>query len=252
MSRVQIATRLATAESEVVSFEDLRLLTAAQSPCITVAVTLPDPVQIRAHLKNSVHNVEKGLKDMDVDDDTAAALVAPIRALAADIEEREEWSKGIVLFRSPDIFRYFAIRDLEQEFVTVGERFLIRPLLSLLSRNQQFYLLALSLKHVRLFQCTHHSEEELPFGALAPQSLQASTYTTPPDHMLDNRSAGGPSVGSMKGVVFGTNTDREREDEYTRDFFKEIDKALEKILVDKSIPLVLFGVESEIALYRTI
>ena len=51
-----------------------------------------------------------------------------------------------------------------------------------------------------------------------------------PDHVLDNRSAGGPSVGKMKGVLFGTNTDRERHEEYLKHFFKEIDKGVHHIL----------------------
>ena len=42
-----------------------------------------------------------------------------------------------------------------------------------------------------------------------------------PDHVLDNWSAGGPSVGRMKGVVFGTSSDRERHEEYLRHFFKD-------------------------------
>ena len=250
MSRVRFAT--ATAESEVVSDEDLRVLAAAKSPCITVAFAVPDPLQTRTRLKNAVDSVEKGLKDTGIGDASAAFLTAPIRALAADIEEREEWSKSIVIFRSPDIFRYFAMRDLEHEFITVGERFQLRPLLGLLSRHQQFYLLALSLKHVRLFHCTHHSGEELDWRGLAPQSLQVRMNARQPDHVLDNRAAGGPSVGSMKGVVFGTDTDRERQDEYVMHFFNQVDKALEKILVDKSIPLILAGVELEIALYRRV
>ena len=252
MPRAEPMTRRETAEPEVVSFEDLRVLAAAKSPCVTVAVRVPNPVQIHTQLKNAVRGVEQGLKDRDIDDETAADLAAPIHALAAHIEERKEWSKAIMLFRSPDIFRYFAMRDLEQEFVTVGDRFQIRPLLSLLSRHQEFYLLALSLKHVRLFHCTHHSGEELEWRGLAPQSLHVWMNTRQPDHLLDNRAAGGPSVGSMKGVVFGTNTDRERQDEYVMHFFNQVDKALEKILVDKSIPLILAGVESEVALYRRV
>jgi hypothetical protein len=45
-----------------------------------------------------------------------------------------------------------------------------------------------------------------------------------PDHVLDNWSAGGPSVGKMKRVVFGTNSDRERHQGYLIHFFQEVDK----------------------------
>ena len=61
---------------------------------------------------------------------------------------------------------------------------------------------------------------------------------------------GGPSVGKMKGVLFGTNTDRERHEEYLRHFFKEIDKGVHHILLGQTAPLILAGVEDEVAVYR--
>jgi Bacterial archaeo-eukaryotic release factor family 3 len=74
--------------------------------------------------------------------------------------------------------------------------------------------------------------------------------TRVPDHVLDNQSAGGPSVGKMKGVTFGINTDRERHDEYLRHFFKEIDQGVHHILLDHTAPLILAGMEEEVAVYR--
>jgi len=71
-----------------------------------------------------------------------------------------------------------------------------------------------------------------------------------PDHMLASRSSAGPSVGRMKGVVSGTSTDREREDEYLAHFFKEVDKGVSAHLRNETGPLVLAGVEYKLAIYR--
>ena len=68
-----------------------------------------------------------------------------------------------MLYRSLETFRYIPMRELSKEFVTVGNHFQIRRLLGLLSREQRFYLLALSQKHVRLFDCTAQGAEELKF-----------------------------------------------------------------------------------------
>ena len=56
----------------------------------------------------------------------------------------------------------------------------------------------------------------------------------------------------MKGVVFGTGTDRERREQSLLHFFKEIDKGIHTMLKDQAAPLVLAGVEYEVALYRTV
>ena len=148
------------------------------------------------------------------------------------------------------MFRYFWLRDTIKDFVTVSQTFQIRPLLSVVSREQKFYVLALSQKHTRLLLYTYQSRQELQLRRLAPQSLRAWMNEGEPDHVLDNRSAGGPSVGRMKGVLFGTNTDRERYEEYLKHFFKEIDKGVHHILLGHTAPLILAGVEEEVAVYR--
>jgi len=161
-------------------------------------------------------------------------------------------SKILVLFRSPDLFRAFWVGETMKDFVAVGERFQIRRLLFLLSREQRFYLLALSQKHVRLFRCTHHSAREIQLRGHVPTNLHEWRQTAKPDHVVDNRASAGPSVGSMKGVMFGTSTVREQQDEYLLHFFKQIDKGLHRLLAREVAPLIVAGVEFEIALYRKV
>jgi hypothetical protein len=238
--------------SETVSFDDLRFLAHVQGPCITLAIAFPDPAQVQARLKNAIRDIERGLSGRGVDARLATELLDPLRSFAAEMEAKGKWSIEPILFRARDILRCFQSGDLSREYVMVGERFQVRPLLPLITRDQRFNLLALSQKHVRLFHCTRHASQEIPLGAHVPQSLEVWLHNKIPDHVLDNRSTAGPSLGSMKGVLFGTSTDRERHDEYLKHFFQEIDKGLRKILTAQDVPLLLAGVESEVTLYRKI
>ena len=235
---------------EVVSFGDLRSLAEARGPCITAAIAIPDPLQLHARVQNLIRKIERHLKDAGVNSEEEFALVQPIRTLASAIEEEHDWSIGLILYRSPDLFRYFWLRDTIKDSVTVSQTFQIRPLLSLVSKEQKFYVLALSQKHTRLVMYTYQSRQELQLRRLAPQSLRAWMNTRAPDHVLDDRSAGGPSVGEMKGVLFRTNTNRERHEEYLKHFFKEVDKGVHPILLGHTAPLILAGVEEEVAVYR--
>jgi hypothetical protein len=182
----------------------------------------------------------------------ATTLVEPLRVFTAQITAEGDWGIQLVLFKSRDTTRCFQVRELSKDFVTVGDRFQIRSLLPLMSRDQQFYLLALSQKHVRLFLCTWRMAKEIPLRALAPQNLNAWLNSRTPDHVLDNRASAGPSVGAMRGVMFGTSIDSDRHHEYLAHFFKEIDKGVHKILASQILSLLLAGVESEIALYRKV
>src|ERR1700693_1097208 len=147
-------TSQATGASSIVSWVDLRSLALSQGPCITIALAIPNPAQIHPQINNAVHEVERRLSGTDIDADTARMLAEPIRELAAPTETEGDWGLAMLIFRSPEVFRYVRLRELAKEFVTVGNRFQIRPLLGLLRREQRFHLLALRQKHVRLLVCT--------------------------------------------------------------------------------------------------
>jgi hypothetical protein len=237
---------------EVVTFDDLRTMAEAVGPCITIGVEIPDPQQIRPRVKNSIRDPEKSLEDFGVDKHTAAMLMGPIQNLASSVEMEGQWHRDLVLFRSRELFRYFSVLELDKGFVEVGEEFQIRPLLSQISVEQRFYILALSQKHVRLLRGSYRSVEEVPLRGVVPQNLETWLNARIPDHVLDNRSSGGPSTGSMKGVMFGTNSDQDRSGEYLAHFFRAIDSGLRKILGAEDAPLILAGVLPETKLYARV
>jgi hypothetical protein len=240
-------TAPAVAFEEFVSLSELKGLAGAAGPCITVAVALSDPLEIRTRLKNALNSLERMLPPGDED---IIALLDPIRATATAIESQGVWAKAVMILRSPDIFRGYWLRGLHREIVDASDRFHLRPLFAAMAREQNFHLLALSQGSVRLFACTMFHAEEVELPRTVPPNLHDWLNNRQPDHVMDNRSAGGPSTGSMKGVLFGTNADRERHGEYIRHFFKEIDRAVHGALRDGSTPLVLAGVEEDLAIYR--
>jgi hypothetical protein len=237
---------------DVVTFSDVKQLAAANGPCLTIVTPISNPAELTTRLKNMVRGAQRKLADRGAGSDTAASLLEPIDEVAAAVEAKRIWANSLVLFRSPEVFTYYLFYERWKESLTVAERFQIRPLLSALTREQRFHLLALSRRRIRLFHCTQHSMDEASLEGAAPHDMRLWMNIRVPDHVLDNRSAGGPSVGSMKGVMFGTSSDREREDEYLSHFFKEVDKGVHSILRNDTAPLVLMGVENEVAIYRRV
>ena len=243
-------TRNETAIEETVSQNELSSLAAAKGHCITATFSIPVPSQIRPRINHAVRELEKRLKVTDLNVRTAQNLLGPVQELATTIEAGGEWGFALALYRSSDTFRCFRIPELAKDVITIEDRFQVRPVLPVVSREQRFYILALSQKKIRLFDCTDYGFHEVDLKGRVPQNLQVFLNAGMPDHVLDNRSSGGPDVGSMKGVTFGTNTDRERHNEYLAHFFQEVDKSLHKILPAGSVPMMLAGVEEELAMYR--
>jgi hypothetical protein len=235
---------------EAVAPGDLKALAAADGPCLTAVVPLPGP-HIEIQVKNAIQGLQKKLAEHGTDRRTISSLLEPVFDLALTAKTEGTWAHAMILFRSQGLFQYYLLHGQFKEAQAVDNRFHVRPLLRTLAHETRFHLLGLSQRHVRFWHCTQHQAK--PVVTLGfPTNLQAWLNDRRPDHVRANRSSVGPSVGGMKGVISGSSTDREREDEYLRHFFKEVDKGVTAHLRSETGPLLLAGVEYEIAIYRRI
>jgi hypothetical protein len=218
--------------------ESIKDFLSTAGPCITIvssAEGLPAALKaVRKTLTAAKQNPDKLLRGAD------------------DAVPKKNGRSGIAILSAPGFMRVIPVGAGVKPIVKVADRFDLRTLLAIDAAGQPFYVLALSQKRTRILECTQHSSQEVPFPAGFPQSLQEFKQTEQPDHVLDNRSSPGPDVGAMKGVMFGTSTDREKKDEYLAHFFVSVDRAVNTALANRRNPLVAAAVESELALYRRV
>ncbi len=237
------------ATQDVVTLADVKALAGAAGPCITLVMPIPNPLELAARLKSALRSVQKQLAERHTDAETADGLLAPIEQLAPNAETAHVWANSLIAFRSSGAFRHYWMRERLKDVVVVGERFEIRPLLAALAREQRFHLLAIGRHHVRLLRSTAHSTEEVRLEGIV-QNMQEFLHTRQSDHLLENRMTAGPSVGSMQGVVFGTGSESEKEQDRFRHFLKAVERGVTKLLRRDAEPLILAGVEYDVAIYR--
>jgi len=133
-----------------------------------------------------------------------------------------DWTgrKGsLVMFRAPGFTITGFWPDWLPSRVHFAEEFLVLPLLPGFLSKRDFWLLALSIKSVRLFRGASDGLVEVPL----PEGL-----------------AGG----------FSADEAFDRPDPH--DFFKAIDRGIHPILAKDPQPLILAGVTRELAVYRTV
>jgi hypothetical protein len=75
-------------------------------------------------------------------------------------------SDGLALFLGPSGLRRFRVPLRLPELVTVGNGFVVRPLLPLLAPDGHFYVMALSQDEIRLFEGTRFGLDELALDGL--------------------------------------------------------------------------------------
>jgi hypothetical protein len=245
------------AETRDLQIRELRELLASPGPCISIylpIITSENNLRENSvRFKHAIRRAEQLLEAKNIPTADRRALVEPIQDLANQFADHKNVeSQGLAVFRSPSSFHHIHLPHASEEMVEVGRHFQIRPLLPQLMGDRSFYILALSQKNIRLLKCSDRHSEEVELPKSVPRNLDEFTETSKPDHVQDNRATGGPSTGSMKGVMFTTSSDREARDEYLHHFFVQIDRGLQEIFRNDPLPLVVVGVEYELAIYKRI
>lgn len=103
------------------------------------AETQQNPIRFKNLMREAEEQlIKSGLRAQDARD-----LLQP----AQEIDNYEFWqhqSDGLAIFISKNVFSYYCLPLNFAELVVVNDRFHLKPLLSLLTGDGQFYILALS------------------------------------------------------------------------------------------------------------
>ena len=226
------------------------LLAEHDGPCVSLYMPThrggaeQDPIRFRNLLKQAEAKlVNQGMRSPEARD-----FLAPIRDLNEGTDFWSNQCDGLAVFLSRDFQRAYRLPWSFHEEVQVGGLFLVTPLLPLLHGEGRFFLLALSQKHVRLFQGTKFtvSEVELPG---VPKNIEEAMRTHDRDEVLTFHTR--PTSSGGWGAIFeghGVGID-DAKDDLLR-YFQQIDRGLHPLLKEKRVPLVLAAVDYLHPIYR--
>ncbi|MCE5191588.1 MAG: hypothetical protein LLG08_07510 [Actinomycetia bacterium] len=200
-------------------------------------------------LKNLLREAASRLEELGLRSGEIYTLLDPVRKLADD---RPFWlraDKGLAIF-ADGAMRVYRLPAAPPESVTVGSRFHLRPLLTLLGGDRHYYLLALSQKRARLLRGSANGLEELTLGD-APSSLADELkWDDFEKRSLQYHSGMSNAPGGRRPAVFHSSGEPEPKDEILR-YFRDIDRAIVERLRDGA-PLVLAAVDFVLPLYREV
>lgn len=255
MNATKLETRLTT---EPLTKEIIPNLVSAGGPCITVLLPPYRPGEpgkpAAAVLKMDLQEALKSLAARRIGEPLLAELLEPLHQLSRVEESLEGSAFWRVVFRSPDLFQRFElpVPPLPMRACMVGDCFWIRPIFKSLALPSKVYVLDVTKKAVALLACGFIKAENVELPKATPKTLAEALAFDPPDHDLMNRSASGPSTGAMHGVQFGTGSGRETQHAYLHDFYRAVDRGVNELLRSNQAPLILAGVDEDMAIYRSI
>ncbi len=235
---------------------ELKRLTATrQGPCITILMPTHaagrDGQQDALRLKNLVSQAKCGLVDQGMRAPDAKKLLAPVRELPAEPGFWEKRASGLAIFLSDGVFDRFRVPLELDETVIVNQRFQVKPLLPLLSTNDQFSLLAISQNRVRFFEGRRYSIHEVKVQGM-PENMERALNIDSADRGSQVHSAMRGDLGKQAAVFHGHGGERDAAKDDLARYFRMIDAALHRELRDQHAPLFLVGVRYLLPIYREV
>jgi Bacterial archaeo-eukaryotic release factor family 7 len=203
-----------------------------------------DPIRLKnllAHAETTL--LANGLRRPEVQ-----KLMGPAEELLWNRDFWQHQGEGLAIFLTNDFSRVYRLPVEFEEELHTGNGFYIKPLLPCLGRDIKFYVLAVSLHNVRLFEGNAETMSEIKLNF--PASLEEALWTDEPQKYL-NMHSGSSSMGQGKGGagVFHGHDPADEEKTNILRFFQSVDDGLKDLLDEKNIPMVLAGVEYLLPIY---
>ena len=172
-----------------------------------------------------------------------------LQTAKAQIENYDFWQHqetGLAYFISQAETRYCLLPQDFSELVVLENRFYLKPLLPLISRDNQFCLLVLAQNEIRLFQGNRYGIQQSTLPKDVPGSLAEALRYNDPEKQLQSHSARSDGNLIYHGQGVGTT---DNKDEILR-FFQLIDRGLSSFLKSEQQPLIVAGVEYLLPIYQ--
>ena len=250
---------------DIFSRDDPKELIEKQNgPCLSLYMPTyrgwKDAQQNPIRYKNLLSKAEDMWKAVSSQKKAPNDIFEPARNLVEDFSFWQYQSDGFVLFLSEGVARTYRLPMEFDEVAVVTERFHMKPLLPYLSRDNRFFILAVSQNRIRFFQCTGQKIQEIVPEAMPRNMAEALKFDefekqlqfTTKTGTVQNQGAGGPATGDRAAIFHGFGVGTDDEKNAISRYLRQVDNGLKEFLRDEDAPLILAGVEVILALFREV
>lgn len=182
-----------------------------------------------------------------------------VRSLLAteyDLVKNDEYWKhlgrdGLAVFLSGKNIVRYPLPVPVVESITIGRRFNVRPLLPVPSRGSCL-VLALSQKHLQLFQGDRYQLNEIDLPEDTPKSMAEALQHDDPEQHLQYHTKTSSGTDNRGAMFHGQGGGADDQKENLERYFQAIDRTLFPLLEDPKLPIILAGTEELHAVYHNV
>lgn len=192
-----------------------------------------DPVRLKALLAEAETKLlGNGLRRSEVQ-----TLMRSAELLLWDQEFWENQRAGLAIFLANDFKRVYGLPMAFDELLVIANNFYIKSLLSCVGRDRRFYVLAVSEQNARIFQGSTGALNEIDVDLLGKQGPLSA----------DPRVAPSSFAGEARHLARSRGHERQTG---LLAFVRGINRRLQNVLEERTIPLILAGTHDLVAAFR--
>ena len=243
----------------VLSIDEIKTL-VEQSDGLCVSIYMPVTLgaqmqQNPIRFKNLLREAQSSLEANGLTAKEASEIIQPIQDIInSDESFWQQQYDGLAIFLSSGVCNYYSVPLDFDELVIVANHFHLKPLLPALRNDGRYYVLALSQKDVKLFQCTRSSVKEIKLEGVPKsldETLQYDETAKDGQRRMSTPKGGTNNSFQHAGSFHGQGSpDQDKNHRDIEQFFHAVDGGLHKYLRGKRAPLVLAAVEYLFPIYR--
>lgn len=184
---------------------------------------------------------KRGMKQAEID-----TLLEPAKEL---LEKPLFWSHqndGLVVYIANGYFNHYKLPYEVQQKAYVNTHFLITPILPMVSMDGTFKVLAISRSKARLLHCTRNESRDITPDDIST-SIDDYLEVVQEKQLQFHTGAEGNNA-----MFFGHGSGDEDQRAVIEQYFRELEKAITQEVKQSNDPLVLVGLEDNLAFYKTI
>ncbi|MFO7852163.1 MAG: hypothetical protein ACQERS_04905 [Bacteroidota bacterium] len=198
-------------------------------------------------LKNKLKEIRSDLVEAGMNEKETGSLLKPAEELLEDDNFWRKQSDGLAIFIKRNDMKWFTLPVHFEEKIYIGDHFYLLPLFPFFNNDGEFYLLALSQKEVKLYECSKNYITEIVIDDLIPGSLEDVVGYDYEEKSLQYRTGHGGDGGAM---FHGQGRSKDKDKEEIVRYFRAVDKGLMELLADDKKPMVLACVDYYYPVYK--
>lgn len=213
-----------------------------------------DTQQNRIRLKNLIKKAGVELENKNMRRPDIVSFLEPASKLETAPEFWHRQEAGVAIFIARNFTRYYKLPIEVDEHIIIGQRFFIKPLLSLFSEDKCYYILALSQNRIRFLLATQYTITQIALDDTPTSLIEALGYELTEQHLEYHTGVPTSPGGDQIFHAQGAGKDDHKMD--LKRFFGVFSQAFEDFLrrqaLERNLPLVLVGVDYLLPIFKEI